>query len=97
MLPSVRKLNDYSTKFSHVFRIRYGERTKLKLHEIITYEIFLMRNITKLRYVVRARSSTRTHIYTQSGGECVYEIKTLHSNLAPEDGGGRIIEQVRYV
>ena len=38
-------------KFSHVFHIRYGERTKLKLHEIITYEIFSLRNITKLRYV----------------------------------------------
>ena len=34
-----------------MFRIQYGERTKLKLYEIITYEIFSMRNITKLRYL----------------------------------------------
>ena len=30
----------YSTmKFSHVFHIRYGERTKLKLHKIITCKL----------------------------------------------------------
>ena len=39
----------------------------------------------------------------RGGGGRVYEIKTLRSNLAPEEGGGgafirggRIIEQVRY-
>ena len=37
------------------------------------------------------------------GGGRIYETKTLHSNLAPEEGGGRffegghIIEQVRYM
>ena len=40
-----------TTKFSHVFHIRYEERTKLKLHEILTYEILSTRNITKLRYM----------------------------------------------
>ena len=55
--------------------------------------------------IARARSSKRTRIcgLVRAGGEGgrVYEIKTLRSNLAPEEGGrlfegGRIIEQVRY-
>ena len=37
--------------------------------------------------VSRARSSKRTRP-SQSGGGRVYEIKTLHSNVAPEEGGG---------
>ena len=44
-----------TTKFSHVFHIHmydHGERTKLKLHEIIAYEIFSTRNITKLWYIL---------------------------------------------
>ena len=49
-------------KFSHVFHIRYGERTKLKLHEIITYEIFSTRNITKLHVSVYA--GTCVYIYS---------------------------------
>ena len=56
-------------------------------------------------YIAHARSSKRTRIYiygSEQGGGRVYEIKTLRSNLAPEEGGafirgGRIIEQVRYV
>ena len=56
MLPSVRKLNVqilFNNKISHMFHIRYGERTKLKLHKIIRgYEIFSTRNITKLRYML---------------------------------------------
>ena len=59
--------------------------------------------------IAHARSSKRTRIYIcgseqggGGGGGRVYEIKTLRSNLAPEEGGGafirggRIIEQVRY-
>ena len=47
-------------------------------------------------YRAHVRSSKRTHIYGLSqsggggggGGGRVYEIKTLHSNLAPKVGGG---------
>ena len=44
--------------------------------------------------VSHARSSKRTRIYglVRAGGGCVYEIKTLHSNLASEEGGGRLFE-----
>ena len=53
-----------------------------------------LRNFKRMHVyrVSRARSSKRTH-----------EIKTLRSNLAPEEGGGafirggRMIEQVRYI
>ena len=40
--------------------------------------------------VLRARSSKRTPC--QSEGGRVYEIKTLRSNLAPEEGRGRLFE-----
>ena len=37
--------------------------------------------------------SARVYTYTdQSRGGRVYEIKTLRSNLAPEEGGGRLFE-----
>ena len=44
--------------------------------------------------VSRARSSKRTRIYgpVRAGGGRVYEIKTLRSNLAPEEGEGRLFE-----
>ena len=52
---------------------------------------------------MRLRSSKRTRIYALRG-ERVYDVKTLRSNLATEEGGGgafirggRIIEQVRYL
>ena len=58
----------------------------------------------------RARDLVSARVYIRpsqsgggEGGGHVYEIKTLRSNLAPEEGGGRlfegggIIEQVRYV
>ena len=37
---------------------------------------------------------SRTCIYglVRAGGGRVYEIKTLRSNLAPEEGGGRLFE-----
>ena len=55
-------------------------------------------------YIARARIyTTYTSQSTRAGGGRVYEIKTLRSNLAPEEGGGRlfeggvyIIEQERY-
>ena len=50
-------------------------------------------------YIACAQSSKRTHIYGLvraggggGGGGRVYEIKTLHSNLAPEEGGGRLFD-----
>ena len=46
-------------------------------------------------YISHARSSKRTRIYSlvrAGGGVCVYKIKTLRSNLAPEEGGGRLFE-----
>ena len=46
-------------------------------------------------HVYRTRSSKRTRIYSlvrAGGGACVYEIKTLHSNSALEEGGGRLFE-----
>ena len=57
---------------------------------------------------MHARSSKRTRIYRSEqgggGGGRDYEIKTLRSNLVPEEGGGgafirggRIIEQVWYM
>ena len=53
--------------------------------------------------VSRTRDLVSARVYTDQsrGGGRVYEIKTLRSNLAPEEGGafirgGRIIEQVRY-
>ena len=46
--------------------------------------------------VSRARSSKRTRIYglvrAGAGGGRVYEIKTLRSNLGPEEGEGRLFE-----
>ena len=43
-----------------------------------------------------SRSSNRTRIYglvrAGGGGGRVYEIKTLRSNLAPEEGGGHLFE-----
>ena len=43
--------------------------------------------------------SARVYTYTDQsggggggGGVCIYEIKTLRSNLAPEEGGGRLFE-----
>ena len=49
----------------------------------------------RMLYIARARSSKRTrtgYIYIRAGGGGgrVYEIKTLRSNLAPEEGGGRL-------
>ena len=50
-----------------------------------------------------ARDLVSARIYTTCGGGRVYDVKTLRSNLAPEEGGGtfirggRIIEQVRYL
>ena len=41
-------------------------------------------------YIASARSSKRTHIYGLVGR--VYEIKTLRSNLAPEEEGGRLFD-----
>ena len=43
-----------------MFRIRYGECTKLKVYEIITYEIFSTRKITKLRYIVHIKGHYRS-------------------------------------
>ena len=44
-------------------------------------------------YCARAQSSKRTCIRpSQSGGGGVHEIKTLCSNLAPEEGGGRLFK-----
>ena len=53
--------------------------------------------ITNVYRVSRARSSKRTRIYGLvraggGGGGRVYEIKTLRSNLAPEEGEGRLFE-----
>ena len=44
--------------------------------------------------VSRARTSKRTRIYglVRAGGGRVYEIKTLRSNLAPEEGEGLLFE-----
>ena len=45
--------------------------------------------------VLRARSSKRTPCQSGGGGGGggrVYEIKTLLSNLAPEEGRGRLFE-----
>ena len=55
-----------------------------------------------IAYCARDLVSARL-VRAGGGGGRVYEIKTLRSNLAPEEGrgrlfeGGRIIEQVRYV
>ena len=50
-------------------------------------------------YIARVRYIKRTRIYVYGlvrvggwGGGRVYEIKTLRSNLAPEEGGGRLFE-----
>ena len=52
--------------------------------------------ITNVYRVLRARSSKRTCICglvrAGHGGGRVYEIKTLRSNLAPEEGEGRLFE-----
>ena len=57
----------FSATFSHVFRIRYGERTKLKLYELITYEIFSTRNITKFRYLtIGYMQLSKYHIISHS-------------------------------
>ena len=52
--------------------------------------------ITNLYRVSRARSSKRTRIYglvrVGGGGGRIYEIKILRSNLAPEEGEGRLFE-----
>ena len=49
--------------------------------------------ITNVYRVSRARSSKRTRIYgLVRAGRRVYEIKTLRSNLAPEEGEGRLFE-----
>ena len=50
--------------------------------------------MTNVYRVSRARSSKRTRIYglVGAGGGRVYEIKTLCSNLAPEEGEGRLFE-----
>ena len=57
-------------------------------------------------YISRARAYIRPILVrarARGGGGRVYEIKTLRSNLAPKEGGGRlfeggvyIIEQERY-
>ena len=60
-------------KFSHVFRIRYGERTKLKLYEIKTYKIFSTRNITKLRYIATC-VGPEIHVHVHS---CTCNFTTL--------------------
>ena len=46
----------------------------------------------KHMHVSRARSSKRTRPSQSGGGGHVYEIKTLRSNLAPEEGVGRLFE-----
>ena len=50
--------------------------------------------------IAHARSSKRTRIYIygseQGGGGRVYEIKTLRSNLAPEEGGGGVYSRGAY-
>ena len=71
-----------------------------------------LRNYKRMHvYRAHARSSIKAHAYrsiwpSQSGGGGgggrVYEIRTLRSNLAPEEGGafipgGRTIKQVRYI
>ena len=46
-------------------------------------------------YISRTRDSKRTRIcglVRVGGGGRVYEIKTLRSNLAPEEGGGRLFK-----
>ena len=49
-------------------------------------------------YITRARSRKRTRIYglVRAGGGRVYEIETLSSNLASEEGGGRLFEGGAY-
>ena len=50
-------------------------------------------------YRARARSSISAYIrpsQSERGGR-VYEIKTLRSNLAPEEGGGRLFEGGRII
>ena len=47
------------------------------------------------KYIARVRSSKRTCIYSlvrAGGGGRVYEIETLHSNLALEERRGRLFE-----
>ena len=62
--------------------------------------------ITNVYRVSRARSSKRSRIYGLyivraggggGGGGRVYEIKTLRSNLAPEEGEGRLFEGGVYI
>ena len=53
-----------------------------------------LRNYKRM-HVSRTRElvSARTRIYgSKQGGGRVYEIKTLCSNLASEEGGGRLFE-----
>ena len=49
-----------------------------------------LRKVQMHACISRARSSKRTR-HSQRGGH-VYEIKNLRSNLAPEEGGGRLFE-----
>ena len=49
----------------------------------------------KRMYIARARDLVIRNGLVRAGGgggERVYEIKTLCSNLAPEEGGGRLFE-----
>ena len=49
----------------------------------------------KHMHVYRARDLVSTYIrpsQSERGGGGIYEIKTLRSNLAPEEGGGCLFE-----
>ena len=48
----------------------------------------------KCMHVYRTRDLVSTRVYglVRVGGGHVYEIKTLRSNLAPGDGGGRLFK-----
>ena len=65
----------------------------VNFYSYIFFMLFDMMHACRLS-IARARSSKRTRIYglVRAGGVCVYEIKTLRSNLAPEEGGGRLFE-----
>ena len=58
-----------------------------------------MIELCKYKRTLRMHDLVSTHIYMAQSewGARVYKIKTLCSNVAPEEGGGCIIEQVRYM
>ena len=57
--------------------------------EVCKYRRMHVDSISRARDLVSARGLVRVG---GGGGGRVYEIKTLRSNLAPEEGGGRLFE-----